>query len=349
MISGLPLGLALASGVNTYLPLLLVALFARFSGLVHLSPRFAWLVSDQAIFILGLLAVCEILAQKFPVLDNLWDFLHTLVRPIAGGIAAGATLNTDEAFQFVLMMIMGGTLAAAAHSAKSSVRLISTSKSFGSANIVLSLGEDVAVVTGTLLSIYAPLVMLGIVLLFVVIFAFFGPRLLRTLSMNLRVAASWLAWLWRWARRAPAPRSLKESLLEPAPEKLQALSRELDPGEELLGALPGWRRSRGGPHTAWLLLTTQRLLLVESRLLRKPKVERIPYGDLSVVRSRNLGILSRVELLTRQNESVSVTFRRTHGHFATMALERIQALARLGEEAGQSGTGVAPAAVSNPR
>ncbi|MGH7866072.1 MAG: DUF4126 domain-containing protein, partial [Candidatus Dormibacteraceae bacterium] len=84
MTSGLPWGLALASGVNTYLPLFLLALFARYSHVVQLSPRFQFLVSGPALVILDLLAACEIMAQKFPGLDNLWDVLHSLLRPLAG-------------------------------------------------------------------------------------------------------------------------------------------------------------------------------------------------------------------------------------------------------------------------
>lgn len=148
MISGLPWGLALSSGVNTYLPLFLLALLARYGHVVHLSPRFQWLVSDQAIVILGVMAVCEILAQKLPVLDNVWDFLHTLLRPIAGAVASGATLNTTNPSETLVAMVVGGTLAAAAHSTKSGLRLVSTSKSFGAANFAISLGEDAGVLTG---------------------------------------------------------------------------------------------------------------------------------------------------------------------------------------------------------
>ena len=169
--------------------------------MVHLSPRFAWLVSDQAIFILGALAVCEILAQKFPVLDNIWDFLHTLLRPIAGAVASGATLNTNNTFEIVLAMLMGGTLAAAAHSTKSGLRLMSTSKSFGAANFALSLGEDAGVLTTTLLSVYAPWLMLAVVIIFAGLFAFFGPRILRMLAFDLNIAGSALEGLFRWIFR----------------------------------------------------------------------------------------------------------------------------------------------------
>ena len=190
MTSGLPWGLALSSGVNTYLPLFLLALFARFGHVVHLSPRFAWLASDQAILILGALALGEILAQKFPVLDNVWDFLHTLLRPIAGAVASGATLNTNNAAEIAVAMVMGGTLAAAAHSTKSSLRLMSTTKSFGATNFAISLGEDAGVLTTTLLSLYAPWVMLVIVIVFVVLFAFLGPRIIRNLAFDLNIAGS---------------------------------------------------------------------------------------------------------------------------------------------------------------
>ena len=54
MINGLPLGLALATGVNTYLPLFILALFARLdSAQVHLSPPFRFLTSEAAGFISG--------------------------------------------------------------------------------------------------------------------------------------------------------------------------------------------------------------------------------------------------------------------------------------------------------
>ena len=122
MSFGLPMGLALTSGVNTYLPLFTLALLARFSQAVHVSPRFQWLLSDPALAILGILAVCEILAQKFPGLDNVWDLVHTLLRPVAGALVAGATLFDDQKFEMMSVMLIGAALATAAHSAKAGVR-----------------------------------------------------------------------------------------------------------------------------------------------------------------------------------------------------------------------------------
>ncbi len=328
MSLGLPLGLALASGVNTYLPLFTMTLFARFSGVVHVAPRFQWLISDEAIVILGVLAAGEILAQKFPVVDNAWDFVHTLLRPVAGALAAGATLSSDSAPGLILTMLSGATLATAVHSAKSSVRLASTSKTFGIANPILSLGEDAAVVGGTLLSVYAPWVMLGIVVIFVVLFALIGPRLLRTLWFNLRVVAAWFRWLVGKVFHTPLPGTLRESLLDLPPDRLRSLGSHLEAGEELLGALGGWKRSRG-PRRCWLLIASRRLLLVELRMFRKPKVVVVPYGDVVAVRERNLGPFTKLDLVTRQNEGLTVHLPKTLSPFATMATEKIRELAHL--------------------
>lgn len=328
MSFGLPLGLALASGVNTYLPLFAMTVFARFSGMVHVAPRFHWLISDEAIVVLGVLCACELLAQKFPVVDNAWDFVHTLLRPVAGALAAGATLNAGDAPGLVLTMLTGATLATAAHSAKSSVRLVSTSKTFGIANPLLSLGEDAAVIGGTLLSVYAPWIMLGIVVIFAVLFALVGPRLLRTLWFNLRIVAAWLRWAWGRILRTPQPSALRESLLDLPPGRLQSLGAHLDPGEELLGALSGWKRSRG-PRRCWLLVTSRRLLLIESRVFRRPRVVITPYRDVVAVRERNLGFFLKLELLTRQNESLTLHLPKTQGRFGAMVAEKIREVSHL--------------------
>jgi len=327
MTSGLPWGLALSSGVNTYLPLFIMALFARTTHAVHLSPRFQFLTSNQALIILGLLAACEVLAQKFPVLDNVWDFLHTLVRPLAGAIAAGATLDANSAFETVLAMLVGGSLAAAAHSTKSSLRLASTSKTFGAGNLAISLGEDAAVIMGSLLSVYAPWVMLVVVVAFVLSFILIGPRVLRTLRFDLGVVWAWIVWLWRRIFAPGVPQKLEESLLDLGPHAFEALKTNLVPDERLLGALVGWKRARGGPRSCLLGLTPERVLLVERRLFRMPKVSEMPNPDLSVARCRNLGLFLRLELLTRRNEAFNLIVPKTHAASAALVVAKIRELA----------------------
>jgi hypothetical protein len=329
MLSGLPWGLALSSGVNTYLPLFLLALFARFGHVIHLSARFAWLASDQAIFVLGGLALCEILAQKLPVLDNVWDFLHTLLRPIAGALAAGATINTNNAAEIAIAMLMGGTLAAASHSTKSGLRLMSTSKSFGAANFALSLGEDAGVITTTLLSVYAPWVMLAIVLVFVALFAFFGPRIVRNLAFDFAIVGSAVAGFFRWIFRKKHQPALKESLLEIEPDRLEKFTSLLERDEELLGTLPGWKRMKGGPRRMWLALTSRRLLWIDARMFGKSRAQSLDYSEITLARHRSLLLCARAEILTQRHENLTLTVAHRNARFSELAIKTISQRAGL--------------------
>lgn len=349
MVSGLPWGLALSSGVNTYLPLFLLALFARFGHVIHLSPRFQWIISDQAIFILGALALCEILAQKFPMLDNTWDFVHTVLRPMAGALAAGAALDTNNVLEIAVAMLMGGTLAAAAHSAKSGLRLASTSKSLGLANSAISLGEDAGVLVATLLSIYAPWVMLAIVIVFAVAFALIGPRIYRTLAFDVGIVGSAITRLFRWIGGKRQVTDFKESLWEFAPERLETFKQLLDRDEDLLGGFSGWKRSLGGPRRTSVLLTAKRLLWIESRILRKPKIQSIDCSQVVMIRHRSFLLFSRAEFLTHRNENYSLTVPCCQIICAELAVQAVSRLAPLNSPVPADTLESAPRLVALPR
>jgi Domain of unknown function (DUF4126) len=331
VISGLPWGMALASGVNTYLPLFLLALFARYSHVVQLSPRFAFLVSTPSLVMLGLLAACEILAQKYPGLDNLWDVFHSLLRPLAGALAAGATLNTNSVFEMALAMVAGGTLAAAAHSAKTGIRLATSVKTLGAANFGVSLVEDAAVLVATLLSIFDPRVMLVVAAVFVVLFVWLAPPIARNLALRYDLAAGWLRWLGARIRRAPPPDNLKATLwLLPAGylEKFRAQTSQFSPGEEVHGVISGWRKTRRGPRRTWLILTSRQLVVVEPRRFRKTAPTFMGYDDLDAINVRNLVILQKTSIRANGEQKLAFMFRRDAAPLAAMAARKIVELAQ---------------------
>ncbi|MGH9454732.1 MAG: DUF4126 domain-containing protein [Terriglobia bacterium] len=331
MISGLPWGLALASGVNTYLPLFLLALFARYSHVVQLSPRFQFLVSGPALVILGLLAACEILAQKFPGLDNLWDVLHSLLRPLAGAVAAGATLHSSNVFEMVLGLVAGGTLAAAAHSAKTGVRLTTSVKTLGAANFGVSVVEDIAVLGATLLSIFDPRVMLVLAAVFVVLFIWLAPPIARNLAFRYDLAAGWFRWLGMRIRRAPAPANLKATLWLLPPDYLEKLRERLaplTPGEELHGVMGGWRKTRRGPRRAWVILSSRRLVILEHRRIRRPAPLIVDYGDVQGINMKNLLILQKTSIRTPGDQDLVFIFRKDAAPWVDLAVQKITELAQ---------------------
>src|SRR5437588_554466 len=101
---GTPLGLAFASGINAYLPLLSFAISVRFLHLYKLNPNFAFITSDWFMLALLLLTIVDFVLDKFPVIDHTWDAVHTVIRPIAGALVAAASYG-----QFHMPNINNGT------------------------------------------------------------------------------------------------------------------------------------------------------------------------------------------------------------------------------------------------
>jgi hypothetical protein len=203
MNAGTPLGLGFASGVNAYLPLLAFAVAVRWLHLYTVNSHFAFITSDWFMVILAVLALLDFVADKIPLIDHGWDAINTAIRPLAGALVAAASsqqvtlpvstaslsLNLLPSMStamgniyiagtglIIMMALLGGILAALAHTTKATTRLVSTVTTAGFFNIILSFCEDVLVVMLVLIALFAPAIMLILIVLFVL---FAGPRVLR--------------------------------------------------------------------------------------------------------------------------------------------------------------------------
>ncbi len=197
---GRPFGLAFASGINAYLPMLAFAVAHRWFHLFAVNPNFMFITQDWCIVALVVLTVVDFVADKIPFVDHVWNAVHKVVRPVTGAIVAAASIGHIPAIVtvansghvlgvvvaavsgshvievgLVVVLVIGGLLAAMSHTAKTTTRWVSTFTSAGLFNIVLSAIEDVIVFIAILLSLFVPLVMLIVVVLFVLVV---GPRLL---------------------------------------------------------------------------------------------------------------------------------------------------------------------------
>lgn len=169
----LGLGLASATGLRTFLPLLMLALVARF-GLfgVELNDQMAWLVDWPAIVALGCAAVIEFAGDKIPVVDHGLNVLGGFTRPVAGAVAAGSVFaGLDPTTAAVAGVIVGAPTAFAFNAAQGGARLASTATTGGLGNPVLSLFEDILAFATVLLAFLAPvLVPVLMVVLAVLVF-----------------------------------------------------------------------------------------------------------------------------------------------------------------------------------
>src|ERR1700730_6424804 len=87
---GTPFGLAFASGLNAYLPLLAFAFSVRWLHLYTANPQFAFITHTWFIVALAILTLLDFVADKIPLIEHLWNAIHTVVRPIAGAAVAVA-------------------------------------------------------------------------------------------------------------------------------------------------------------------------------------------------------------------------------------------------------------------
>jgi hypothetical protein len=157
----LGLGLSASTGLNTFIPLLILSGAARFNlwG-VELGQKFDWLSSDVGLTVLIVAAIVEIVADKVPAVDHFLDSVGTFIRPAAATIASAAVLtgaNVDPTVAAVVGFVVGTPTSLAFHTLKAGTRVASTATTFGCANPVLSIVEDVFSVFFSVLSIFLPL------------------------------------------------------------------------------------------------------------------------------------------------------------------------------------------------
>lgn len=162
--------LAASAGLNAYIPLLLIGLGSRFTGLIELPSNWAWLQNEWVLGILAVLLVLEILADKVPGVDSVNDIVQTVVRPTSGGLAFGSGSSattvaiTDPAAFFSsnqwVPIVMGAVIALVVHLAKLSVRPVANALTAGLAAPVISTAEDVSSVVLSVLAILAPVLAL---------------------------------------------------------------------------------------------------------------------------------------------------------------------------------------------
>ncbi len=176
-ISGLSaaFGLSGSAGLNAYIPLLVVALAARFpvsDPLVKLQAPYDLLGSWWAIGLIAVLLVVEIVADKIPAVDSVNDGIQTFVRPAAGAILFAGSANVITDIHPILSLAAGLLLAGGVHATKATARPIVTVSTAGVGNPVVSTLEDIVATVVSLLAVVLPIIaavlLLGFIL-FVII------------------------------------------------------------------------------------------------------------------------------------------------------------------------------------
>ncbi|MES0360000.1 MAG: DUF4126 domain-containing protein [Anaerolineales bacterium] len=159
-------GLSASAGLNAYIPLLVIALLARFTDFIQLSSPWDVITSWWIIGLLLLLSLVEFFADKVPAVNHANDAIQTFVRPVAGAIVFAAAANVITEVHPILALGAGVLVSGTVHTVKSAaVRPAVTATTGGAGNVPVSIAEDVFATFLSIIAIVVPILITFLVIM----------------------------------------------------------------------------------------------------------------------------------------------------------------------------------------
>ena len=177
----LALGTAWTSGINLYATVAVLGLLQRLGG-THLPGGLDALDNWWIIGVASFLYIVEFFADKIPYLDSVWDVIHTFIRVPAGAVVAYAATNQTDQTVNIVATLFGGGLALSSHGTKAALRAGANFSPEPVSNWALSIIEDFIAFVGSLLAVFAPVIISIVLVLFVLFFLWFFPKVYRAVK-----------------------------------------------------------------------------------------------------------------------------------------------------------------------
>lgn len=162
------LGLSTASGLNAYIPMLLVGLLARYTDLIHLGKPYDILTNPWVLLGLAVVALADLIGDKIPGVDHALHTLGVIVNPLAGAIVALAAVSGGSVDP-TLAAVAGLVAAGLTHGTRMAARPVATAATVGTANPVISTVEDLTSFGLSLTAIFLPAVAIVLVVILMLV------------------------------------------------------------------------------------------------------------------------------------------------------------------------------------
>ncbi|MFD7715727.1 DUF4126 domain-containing protein [Streptomyces sp. NPDC059814] len=171
-----------ASGINAYAVVLLLGVLGA-TGVTDEVPDS--LQRTDVLVVAGVLFLCEMVADKIPYVDSVWDTAHTVVRPLAGAVVAALLAGDDGSLPELAAGAVGGSTALMSHLVKAGTRMAVNTSPEPFSNIAMSTVEDLGVAAVVTFALFHPVIAAGIagtlLLLGLLTVAFLASRIRRFL------------------------------------------------------------------------------------------------------------------------------------------------------------------------
>jgi hypothetical protein len=131
-----------ASGINGYAVVLLLGLLGRFAGTDGVPPA---LERTDVLIVAGLLCALDLVADKIPYVDSVWDAVHTAIRPAIGAAVGALLAGQAGSLNEAVAAGTGGITALVSQLVKSGLRVAVNTSPEPASNILVSSAEDITV------------------------------------------------------------------------------------------------------------------------------------------------------------------------------------------------------------
>lgn len=170
-ILGAVLGIGFVSGIRLYSTILAIGLGIRlgFLDVPEALSHLEVLASTPVIAVAATVYTVEFVADKIPIVDSLWDMVHTFIRPLGAAIVGGVAVGPIDPGIKLAVALLCGFVALSGHSAKATTRVAVNHSPEPFTNAGISLAEDGLVLGGVWLALEHPIVTLVVVLVLVVL------------------------------------------------------------------------------------------------------------------------------------------------------------------------------------
>jgi hypothetical protein len=153
-----------SAGLNVYATVAMLGLLSRADFLI-LPGSLHGIENSYVIGVCCLLFLVELVGDKVPIFDLIWNAGQTFIRiPVAALLAYAATSGLPP-YKQILATLLGAFIAFLAHGGKMAARVAVTHSPEPFSNAALSLGEDTAVISLTWLATRHPYTAATIVLI----------------------------------------------------------------------------------------------------------------------------------------------------------------------------------------
>ncbi|MEP7329900.1 MAG: DUF4126 domain-containing protein [Betaproteobacteria bacterium] len=179
-----------ASGLRLYAVLFILGGLG-FLGWVELPAGLVVLTHPYVLAASGFMCGVEFFADKIPGVDSAWDVVQTFIRIPAGAVLAASVFGDASTATMLAAAIVGGTLAAGSHLAKSGSRAVINTSPEPFSNWAASFGEELAVGTVLWLAFAHPVVALVVLGLLVVLMIWLIPKVWRMIRRIVQRIVGW--------------------------------------------------------------------------------------------------------------------------------------------------------------